>query len=155
VAPFALDVLKIAFLVLLYLFVYRAVRAVVLDVRGDSGKRRRSATAPAHPIADPNGAGGSGKPPRTIVLAGARSKAAIPLEATVQVGRAEGCGVRVDDTYVSQFHARIFQRDGGWFVEDLGSTNGTFLNERKVTSPSKLHAGDQIRVGRTVLELRP
>jgi pSer/pThr/pTyr-binding forkhead associated (FHA) protein len=55
---------------------------------------------------------------------------------------------------VSAAHARIFSRDGSWFVEDLGSTNGTYLNQRRVTTASELRAGDRLRVGKTTLELR-
>ena len=159
-APFVLDVLKVVFLVLLYFFVYRAVRAVVVDVRGPASPRR---TAPkAGPPAAPKAARASrrsGKQPTTIVLAGADGRAkskgkGVTLNGTVQVGRAEACAVRVEDTDVSQFHARLFHRDDAWFVEDLGSTNGTYLNERKVTSASEVHAGDRLRVGRTILELR-
>jgi len=70
------------------------------------------------------------------------------------VGRAPGCGITVDDTYASQLHARIFRAGGELFVEDLGSTNGTFLNQRKVGGPQPLHAGDRLQIGNTVLELR-
>jgi pSer/pThr/pTyr-binding forkhead associated (FHA) protein len=51
-------------------------------------------------------------------------------------------------------HARLAGKDGTWFVEDLGSTNGTYLNDRKVVAPVEVHAGDVVRVGKTVLELR-
>ncbi len=72
----------------------------------------------------------------------------------MQIGRADACHVKLSDTYVSQFHARVFPKDGAWFVEDLGSTNGTFLNQRKVTAPSELRGGDKLRMGKTMLELR-
>ena len=65
-----------------------------------------------------------------------------------------GHEVRLDDTYISSFHARIFRRDDGWYVEDLGSTNGTYLNQRRVTSPAELHAGDRLKIGKMTLELR-
>jgi pSer/pThr/pTyr-binding forkhead associated (FHA) protein len=70
------------------------------------------------------------------------------------IGRSEKCQVKLGDTYCSQVHARIYAKDGAWFVEDLGSTNGTFLNRMKVTAPSPLSAGDEVRVGKTVLEVR-
>jgi hypothetical protein len=74
------------------------------------------------------------------------------LELTV--GRAPGCGLALtEDSFVSQLHARLFQAGGTWQIEDLGSTNGTFLNRRKVSGPQSLHPGDRIQVGRTVLEL--
>ena len=64
------------------------------------------------------------------------------------------CQIRLSDTYVSQFHARLFSRDGSWFVEDLGSTNGTYLNQRRVTGTAEIRAGDRLRMGKTTLELR-
>ncbi len=71
------------------------------------------------------------------------------------VGRAGGCGVSLpDDTFVSQIHARVYRRDGKLYVEDLGSTNGTYLNTKKLTTPAALRKGDRIQVGRTTLEVR-
>ncbi|MDQ6615678.1 MAG: FHA domain-containing protein, partial [Actinomycetota bacterium] len=70
------------------------------------------------------------------------------------VGRASGCGVSLpDDTFVSTLHARVFRRDGSLYVEDLGSTNGTFVNDRPVTGAIAFHRGDRLQVGKTVLEL--
>ena len=69
------------------------------------------------------------------------------------VGRAAGCQVALDDSYASQLHARLYKRDGKLFVEDLGSTNGTYVNRRKVTAPVALRKGDRLQVGRTVLEV--
>jgi pSer/pThr/pTyr-binding forkhead associated (FHA) protein len=51
-------------------------------------------------------------------------------------------------------HARLYGKDGTWFVEDLGSTNGTYLNDRRLSNPAEVHAGDVVRVGKTLLELR-
>ena len=83
-----------------------------------------------------------------------KKAASFRLEEAMQIGRADACHVKLSDTYVSQFHARVFPKDGAWFVEDLGSTNGTFLNQRKVTAPSELRGGDKLRMGKTMLELR-
>jgi pSer/pThr/pTyr-binding forkhead associated (FHA) protein len=69
------------------------------------------------------------------------------------VGRAAGCQVTLDDNYVSQLHARVFQRDGMLFVEDLGSTNGTYVNSHKVSSPVAFKRGDRLKIGSTVMEL--
>ncbi len=70
------------------------------------------------------------------------------------VGRAIGCGISLpDDTFVSTLHARVFRRDGSLFVEDLGSTNGTFVNDRPVTGTVAFHKGDRLQVGKSVLEL--
>ncbi|MBA3654114.1 MAG: FHA domain-containing protein, partial [Actinobacteria bacterium] len=71
----------------------------------------------------------------------------------VTVGRASGCQVALSDPTVSQLHARIFRRDGRLFVEDLGSSNGTYVNRKKVSSPVAIRRGDRLSVGSTVLEL--
>lgn len=75
------------------------------------------------------------------------------LDDEITVGRAAGCAVTVDDTYVSQVHARVFRRDGNYLVEDLGSTNGTYLNQKKVTGAMVMQQGDRLQIGNTVLEL--
>ena len=88
-----------------------------------------------------------------------RFSQAFDLAEELTVGRAAGCQVRVDDTYASQLHARIFRKDAVLFVEDLGSTNGTYLNRRgtqnkeKVTGPLALKLGDRLMIGKTVLEV--
>jgi pSer/pThr/pTyr-binding forkhead associated (FHA) protein len=69
------------------------------------------------------------------------------------VGRAAGCQITLDDTFVSQLHARVFHREGQYLVEDLGSTNGTYLNRQKVTGPMVIRAGDELQIGNTIMEL--
>lgn len=157
--PAAVTILKFVFLALLYLFVYRALRSVVVDVRAAAPPRRRSGAgrSAAPPTVDGRSSRRRSKPPRRVVVVdetGAKA-GTFALEGPLQVGRAEACHIRLSDSYISQFHARLFSRDDTWMVEDLGSTNGTFLNERKVTAPSEVHVGDRLRLGRTVLELRP
>jgi len=76
-----------------------------------------------------------------------------PLGDELTVGRAAGCQITLDDTYASQVHARIFMRDDQLYVEDLGSTNGTYLNRRKVSAPMVVSHGDQIQIGSTVMEV--
>ncbi len=76
------------------------------------------------------------------------------MQGATTLGRAAECELRLDDTYVSQQHARIFDRNGNWYVEDLGSTNGTFVNEQKLVAPAMLTPGDTVRVGTTTVELR-
>jgi pSer/pThr/pTyr-binding forkhead associated (FHA) protein len=88
------------------------------------------------------------------VVAPAEQKGRVyPLTEELTMGRAAGCQVTLDDTYVSQIHARVFVREGQVYVEDLGSTNGTYLNRGKVAGPMLLGPGDQLQVGSTVLEL--
>jgi pSer/pThr/pTyr-binding forkhead associated (FHA) protein len=100
---------------------------------------------------------GGGKVPRMVVVRDENGDKAgtYRLEGQLQIGRADGCHIRLSDSYVSQFHARIFGRDGGWYVEDLGSTNGTYLNQRRVSgTPSELRAGDRVKLGKSILELK-
>ena len=129
-SPFVLSVLKYSLLVLLYFFVFRAIRSVGVDVGG----RKRSATTQHD--------SGGGKSTTT------------KLRDPAEIGRGERCAIRLQDTYVSQVHARLYPKDGAWYVEDLGSTNGTLLNDRRVDAPLEVHAGDVVKVGKTVLELK-
>jgi pSer/pThr/pTyr-binding forkhead associated (FHA) protein len=147
---FVLTVLKVLFLALLYFFVYRSLHAVVVDLRPPA-----PGPGPA-PAAVPRGRGKGDKPPRSLVVLDDRGNKVktVSLDGNLQIGRAEACQVRLEDTYISSFHARIFRRDDGWYVEDLGSTNGTYLNQRRVTSPAELRAGDRLKVGKITLELR-
>lgn len=151
-------ILQVAFLVLLYLFVARAVRAVLLDVYGPrmsrpTGRRRRAAPTAA---TDRRGGKSSRKQARELLVTDLDGKRTLPLSDAITVGRAASCDVVVADNYVSNVHARISARDGGYWLEDLGSTNGTFKNEEKVTesTPVAVGSGDTVRVGNATLELR-
>ena len=70
------------------------------------------------------------------------------------MGRANDATLVLNDDYASTYHARIFPQDGQWLVEDLGSTNGTYLDRQKVARPTPVAVGVPIRIGKTVLELR-
>ena len=148
--PFVLTVLKVLFLALLYFFVYRALHSAWVGVRGGPVR----APTPRAQQAPPRKT--SAKSPRSLAIVDERGSKVktLTLDGTLQIGRADACQIQVADNYLSSFHARIFNRDGAWYVEDLGSTNGTYLNQRKVTSPSELHAGDRIKLGKTTLEFR-
>jgi hypothetical protein len=147
-----LTILKFCFLGLLYLFLARVVRAVELELSwgrplvggglrsklGGIGRRRGDQSGRAYRLR-------MVEPATTQVF---------PLSEEVTIGRAPGCSVPLaDDTYVSQLHARIYIREGQPFVEDLGSTNGTFLNRARLTQTMPLRRGDRVQVGQTVLEV--
>ncbi len=153
-SPFVLSVLKYALLVLLYFFIFRAVRSVAMDVAGR--KRERTAASRPAAAAAPATASKGGKPPSQVVVhePDVPKPRTVRLSGSAQIGRADGCAIRLSDTYVSQVHARLYGENGAWFVEDLGSTNGTFLNDRRVAQPVEVHAGDVVKLGKTVLELR-
>jgi hypothetical protein len=154
VTPFVLSVLKYAFLVLLYFFVYRALRTVVtLDLGGGRKARKARKQEQARP---PRSSNGRSRVPTSVLVRSADGKklGTYRLSEPLEIGRSEGSQIRLDDTYVSTNHARLFPRNGSWFVEDLGSTNGTYLNQQRVSSSSEVHPGDTLKVGKTVLELR-
>ncbi len=146
-----LNVLKICLLILLYLFFFRVLRAVWAEVnlaKATTGPpvstRRTGRRAPKR----------ERKPPSLKVLEPAALAGHVfPLGDELSVGRAAGCEITLDDTYASQVHARIFRRDDQLYVEDLGSTNGTYLNRRKVSAPMVVSHGDQIQIGSTVMEV--
>jgi hypothetical protein len=153
--PFVLTVLKVVFLAFLYFFVYRAIRSAAADLRTARGSTggSRARTRPPQPA---RGGARGGKAPRSVVVIDDKGSklATHALNGQLQIGRAEACQIRLGDNYASQFHARIFNRDGQWFIEDLGSTNGTYVNQRRITAPAEVRAGDRVRIGKTTLELK-
>ena len=153
--PFVLTVLKFVFLALLYFFVYRAIRASYLDIRAAT-PRRAGAPARGRGRGAQAPTGRAAKPPRSVVLTDERGSklGSHDLDGQLQIGRADACQIKLADTYASQFHAKMYEREGTWIVEDLGSTNGTYLNQRRLTAPAEVRAGDKIRIGKTTLELK-
>jgi len=157
-----LNILKLCLLALIYLFLLRVVRAVWAEISlpqagHPSGRRARrgGATVAPVPASPPRGRRARGAPTELVTVEPAEHAGRrFPLGDEITVGRAAGCQVTVDDTYVSQLHARVFTRDGQLFVEDLGSTNGTYLNRVKVSGPMVMQKGDRLQVGNTVLEVR-
>lgn len=142
-----LDLLKYLFIIVLYIFMARAVRAIYLELKPD---RVESASAPAAKASK------KGRAPRkAVVVEGDNHKGkSFDLGQEVVIGRGEKCHVVLDDSYVSQVHARLYPRGGSVVVEDMGSTNGTYLNRKRVSSPTELKRGDKVKIGRTVMELR-
>ena len=152
VTPFALSALKYGLLALLFLFIWRSMRWVVRGLAVNPAPRSsRSAKngkgAPAGPELPPG-------PQSVVVYADGAKPRTVKMAASMVIGRAPECELMLEDTYVSQQHARIFGKNGAWYVEDLGSTNGTFVNDQKLAAPAMVQPGDRVRVGTTVLELR-
>ena len=146
-----LTLLKWCLLALLYLFFFRVLQATWSEVRAPRAADRA-------PKAGRRGGrsrrrGGGVK--RLLVLEPPDlAGRTFDLGQEVTLGRAAGCHITLDDTYVSQLHARVSTRDGVVYVEDLGSTNGTYLNRQKVTGAVAAGGGDQLQVGGTVLEFQ-
>ncbi len=160
--------LRLGFLALLWLFVYAAVRVIRLDVFGPRvpkasrrpqrvGAAQAAAASLPRPAAKPARAAkpGTAGPTKLVVTEGSRAGTTIDLgTATITIGRAPDSTLVVSDDYVSTHHAQLVPTDGRWVLEDLGSTNGTFLGKTRVTDPVPLDAGTSVRIGKTVLELR-
>src|SRR4029079_12366344 len=139
-----LTVLKFCLLALLYVFLMRVVLIVARELRGSASM----AAAPPMPAAVP--APAAGRSPkrrewRLVVIAPDTERGrTYPVDGDVTIGRGGGCAVPLTfDTFVSQVHARAFDRDGTLWVEDAGSTNGTLVNSKRIGEPVKLRKGDR------------
>ena len=144
-----LAVLKLLCLALLYLFFLRVLRAVWAELKPPPPPAPPRRREPAPAGRRRKGAG------HLVIVAPADQKGrSFDLNGELTVGRAAGCQVALEDNYVSQLHARVFARDGTVWVEDLGSTNGTYLNDQRVSAPLAVRRGDQLKVGSTVMELK-
>src|SRR5690606_36655970 len=96
-----------------------------------------------------------GAPTHVYISEGANAGESISLDdAPLLIGRGSDAAIRLDDDYVSTRHARIAASGDTWFIEDLGSTNGTFLGTQRINQPVTLNLGSQVRIGKTILELR-
>jgi pSer/pThr/pTyr-binding forkhead associated (FHA) protein len=167
-----LTILKFCLLALVYLFFLRVLRAVWAEitppkVRG-GGRGRAGAAAPvparaAAPVAAAAAPARGGRrrgrskddgPGQLVVVEPAALQGrTFPVTGQVTIGRAANCQITVDDTFVSQMHARVYPHDGQVVVEDLGSTNGTYLNRNRLSGAMIMQRGDRLQIGNTVLEL--
>ena len=145
-SPQLVRLLTILLLILIHLFLLRVIRAVWVGIKPTRDMRSR-----VNPFI-------KGHRPANVLIVrtpetlnGQRHE----LTEEITIGRAATCEVTIDDSYASQIHARIFRRDGAHILEDLGSTNGTYLNRQKVSSATTLRAGDHVQIGSTVFEVTP
>lgn len=152
----ALQLMRFGFLIVLWLFVFAAIRVIRGDLR--TAGQTRVATPPARRRGQRNAAAQPTRPrgpTQLIVTEGALQGTRIGLTgAPVLIGRANDSTLVLTDDYASTRHARISLQDGMWLVEDLGSTNGTYLGQRKLDGPVPMEIGVPLRIGKTVLELR-
>jgi hypothetical protein len=158
--PLTLLLIRLAFLAVLWLFVIAAVGVVRTDLFGPGRparqrRRQRKQAQPKPPRPARAGRTPRGRPQRLLVTAGGLAGTTIGLsDQQITIGRANDATLVLNDDYASSRHARLFPQDGQWIVEDLGSTNGTYLDRQKVTQPTPVPPGVPIRIGKTVLELR-
>lgn len=156
-----LTVMKIAFIVILWLFVLFSLGVIRTDLFGAGGRPGKVRTA-AKPLAGAGVAGQPtarprrGVPTRLIVTGGSLSGTSVALSTQqITLGRAHDSTIVLDDDFASSRHARIYpDLSGQWVVEDLGSTNGTYLDRTKINGPTPVPLGVPIRIGKTALELR-
>ena len=145
-----LQLTRAGFLALLWIFVLFSLRVVRSDLYGAAGLRAL--------VSGGGRARGRGRvraARQLLVTQGPLTGTRISLDSRpILIGRADDSTLVLDDDYASTRHARIAQQGDDWYVEDLGSTNGTYLNQRKVTGPSVLRVGDRITVGNVELEVR-
>ncbi|GAB2574525.1 antibiotic biosynthesis regulator FhaB [Streptomyces capparidis] len=164
-----LTVMRLGFLAVLWLFVIVAVQVIRSDLFGTrvtqraarrgAGQDRPPARQPAQPPRQQNRSSGRqrrGAPTKLIVTEGSLAGTTVTLQGqTITLGRAHDSTIVLDDDYASSRHARIYpDHDGQWIVEDLGSTNGTFMDRSRLTAPTPIPLGVPIRIGKTVIELR-
>jgi pSer/pThr/pTyr-binding forkhead associated (FHA) protein len=161
-----LTLIRIGFLAVLWLFVIAAIGVIRTDLFGQSSRssRRRAETVP-QPQPPPRATTPRPKakparpsrqtPQQLLVTAGSLAGTSLGLtDQQITIGRSGDATLVLSDDYASTRHARLFPQDGQWLVEDLGSTNGTYLDRQKVTGPTPVPVGVPIRIGKTVLELR-
>ena len=154
-----ITLLRLGYLALLWIFVLSAIAVLRRDLYGTRIVERRAARKRVVPDAQPHQQEAPRQPRqqalRLVVTEGPLTGTIVPLgSSSVLIGRAPGCTLVLDDDYSSSRHARIFPQGGAWFVEDLGSTNGTFVGDQRVESPMQLATGTPVRVGQSVIELQ-
>jgi pSer/pThr/pTyr-binding forkhead associated (FHA) protein len=151
-AEIVLQAFRFGFLLLLWLFIFAAFRVVRADLFG--GRPGRVTSVPPRAAAAGRKRGARG-PRHLVVTAGPLSGTRITLgEQAILIGRADDSTLVLTDDFASSRHARLTNRSGQWYVEDLGSTNGTYLDQQRVQGPLLVGSGQPIRIGQTVLELR-
>lgn len=149
-----LQLSRIGFLILLWLFVYATIRALRNDL-SIAGGRQVSLSARPSRVRSRVGSG-RGSARFLVVTAGALANTRITLgDQPLLLGRADDSTLVLTDDYASERHARLSARGDDWYLEDLGSTNGTYLDRAKVTTSVRVPLNTPIRIGKTVIELRP
>ena len=154
-----LTLIKLGFLAVLWLFVLSAVSVIRSDI---FGTKMPSAPRPAKQKAksSPKAAAKARKAPRGVptklqVVSGPNAGQSASLDdAPLLVGRGPDAAIRLDDDYVSTRHARFGVSGETYYVEDLGSTNGTYIGSQRLTQATAVQLGTQVRVGKTTLELK-
>jgi pSer/pThr/pTyr-binding forkhead associated (FHA) protein len=157
VSELTLFLIRLAFLAILWIFVLSAISVIRSDMfgarvpeaaRGAEARKEKKGSRKPPPKR-------RGSPTHVVVTEGSNVGQRAELDhAPILIGRGSDAGIKLDDDYVSTRHARIAASGDQWFVEDLGSTNGTYIGTVRITQPTTITLGTQVRIGKTILELR-
>ena len=155
-----LMLIRFAYLAILWIFVLSAISVVRSDMFGarvdtprPPSRREQRAQEKAATKRAPKR--GRGEPRRAVVVDGDNSGLSVSLDdVPILIGRGPDAAIRLDDDYVSTRHARIGRSGDTWYVEDLGSTNGTYIGSRRLTQATAISLGARVRVGKTTIELK-
>ena len=155
-----LVLIRFAYLAILWIFVLSCISVIRSDMfgarvarqeAGGPSRAERKARSKQQKSSKPR----RGVPTQVVIVEGGNKGESVSLEhAPLLIGRGNDAAIRLDDDYVSTRHARIAASGEQWFVEDLGSTNGTFLGSERLTGPVRVEVGTTLRIGKTVIELR-
>ena len=154
----AVTAIKVLYLALLWLFILSVVSVIRSDLFGRTVPQPGPVDEP-QPLEEPARAkksrrGKKGEPHKLTIVQGPQTGLSASLsDGVVLIGRGSDCQLILDDDYVSTRHARLVAADAGPYVEDLGSTNGTYVNGQRITAPTSVSLVDSIRIGKTVLKL--
>ena len=154
----ALTVIKVLFLALLWLFILSAVSVIRSDLFGrtvrvddDAAQRLESPPPPTRRVRRQRG-----EPRALTITQGAQAgESATFVDNVILIGRGADCHMILEDDYVSTRHARVVNGPEGVYAEDLGSTNGTYVNGQRITAPTTITLSDTVRIGKTILNLEP
>jgi pSer/pThr/pTyr-binding forkhead associated (FHA) protein len=150
-----LTLIKLGFLAVLWLFVLSAVSVIRSDIFGTKAPSAPRQTKQKAPAKTKSRKAPRGVPTKLQVVSGPNAGQSVPLsDKPILLGRGTDAAIRLDDDYVSTRHARFATNGEQWFVEDLGSTNGTYLGSQRITSPVPIGLGIAVRLGKTIVELR-
>jgi pSer/pThr/pTyr-binding forkhead associated (FHA) protein len=155
----ALTVIKVLFLALLWLFILSAVSVIRSDLFGrtvpapDQPEAQELESPPPPPKRTKRP---RGEPRVLVVTQGSQTgQSAALADGVIMIGRGADCQIILDDDYVSTRHARVVSGENGVYVEDMGSTNGSYVNGQRITAPTTITMSDTVRIGKTILRLEP
>ena len=155
----ALTVIKVLFLALLWLFILSAVSVIRSDLFGrtvpspDQPEAQELESPPPPPKRTKRP---RGEPRVLVVTQGSQTgQSAALADGVIMIGRGADCQIILDDDYVSTRHARVVSGENGIYVEDMGSTNGSYVNGQRITAPTTITMSDTVRIGKTILKLEP